>query len=238
MMLDFQKIHARAAKRKGGEAVLAPLLGPAPDNAAVAKIPDNRILSTMAERIFAAGFVWRVIEEKWPGFEEAFLGFEPKRLLFQPDDFWHELASDSRIVRNPQKIKSVRDNAAFVDRVSKEHGSFGKFIAGWPADDQVGLTAYLAKHGSRLGGNTGQYFLRWLEWDTFVVSSDMAAALRDAGLDIAENPTSKRDLDKIQAQINQWSAETGLPRRHISRILAMSIGENRSAEALREYMGD
>ncbi|MBZ9659534.1 DNA-3-methyladenine glycosylase I [Mesorhizobium sp. ESP-6-4] len=237
-MLDFQKIHARAAKRKGGEAVLAPLLGPAPDNMAVAKIPDDRILSTMAERIFAAGFVWRVIEQKWPGFEEAFLGFEPKRLLFQPDDFWHELASDSRIVRNPQKIKSVRDNAAFVDRVSKEHGSFGKFIASWPADDQVGLTAYLAKHGSRLGGNTGQYFLRWLEWDTFVVSTDMAAALRDAGLDIAENPTSKRDLDKIQAQINQWSAETGLPRRHISRILAMSIGENRSAEALREYMSD
>ncbi|MEI9403660.1 DNA-3-methyladenine glycosylase I [Mesorhizobium argentiipisi] len=237
-MLDFQKIQARAAKRKGGEAVLAPLLGPAPDNQAVAKVPDDRILSTMAERVFAAGFVWRVIEQKWPGFEEAFLGFEPKRLLFQPDDFWHELASDSRIVRNPQKIKSVRDNAAFVDRVSKEHGSFGEFIAGWPADDQVGLTAYLAKHGSRLGGNTGQYFLRWLEWDTFVVSADMAAALRDAGLDIAENPTSKRDLDKIQAQINQWSAETGLPRRHISRILAMSIGENRSAEALREYMGD
>ena len=237
-MLDFQKIHARAAKRKGGEAVLAPLLGPAPDNKAVAKVPDDRILSTMAERIFAAGFVWRVIEQKWPGFEEAFLGFEPKRLLFQPDDYWHELASDSRIVRNPQKIRSVRDNAAFVDRVSKEHGSFGKFIAAWPADDQVGLTAYLAKHGSRLGGNTGQYFLRWLEWDTFVVSTDMAAALRDAGLDIAGNPTSKRDLDKIQAQINQWSAETGLPRRHISRILAMSIGENRSAEALREYMGD
>ncbi|TPI39373.1 DNA-3-methyladenine glycosylase I [Mesorhizobium sp. B3-1-9] len=237
-MLEFQKIHARAAKRKGGEAVLALMLGPTPDNTAVAKIPDDRILSTMAERIFAAGFVWRVIEQKWPGFEEAFLGFEPKRLLFQPDDFWHELASDSRIVRNPQKIKSVRDNAAFVDRVSKENGGFGKFIASWPADDQVGLTAYLAKHGSRLGGNTGQYFLRWMEWDTFVVSTDMAAALRDAGLDIAENPTSKRDLDKIQAQINRWSAETGLPRRHISRILAMSIGENRSAEALREYMGD
>ncbi|MDX8527599.1 DNA-3-methyladenine glycosylase I [Mesorhizobium sp. MSK_1335] len=237
-MPDFKKIRDRAAKRKGGDGTLVSLLGPMPDNMAAAKIPDDRILSTMAERIFAAGFVWRVIEQKWPGFEEAFLGFEPKRLLFQPDDFWHELASDSRIVRNPQKIKSVRDNAAFVDRVSKEHGSFGKFIAGWPADDQVGLTAYLAKHGSRLGGNTGQYFLRWLEWDTFVVSIDMASALRDAGLDIAESPTSKRDLDKIQAQINQWSAETGLPRRHISRILAMSIGENRSVEALREYMGD
>ncbi|RWP51483.1 DNA-3-methyladenine glycosylase I [Mesorhizobium sp.] len=237
-MMDFQKIRARAAKRKGGEAVLASLLGSMPDNAAVADVADDRVLSIMAERVFAAGFVWRVIEQKWPGFEEAFLRFEPKRLLFQPDDFWHDLTADERIVRNPQKIKSVRDNAAFVERVSKEHGGFGRFLADWPADDQVGLMAYLGKHGSRLGGHTGQYFLRWLEWDAFIVSTDMAAALRDAGLDIAESPTSKRDLDKIQNQINAWAAQTGLPRRHISRILAMSIGENHSPEALREYMGE
>lgn len=98
--------------------------------------------------------------------------------------------------------------------------------------------AYLGKHGSRLGGNTGQYFLRWLEWDAFIVSADMAAALRDAGLDLAQSPTSKKDLGKIQVQINAWAAETGLPRRHISRILAMSIGENHPPEALREYMGE
>lgn len=237
-MLDFQQIRARAAKRKGGDAVLASLLGAATDNSAVAKLSDDRVLSAMAERVFAAGFVWSVIEQKWPGFEEAFLGFEPKRLLFQPDDFWHDLASDKRIVRNPQKIRSVRDNAAFVERVSKEHGSFGKFLAQWPANDQIGLTAYISKHGSRLGGATGQYLLRWLDWDTFIVSKDMSAALRDAGLDIAENPTSKRDLDKIQAQINAWADSTGLSRKHISRILSMSIGENRPVEVLQQYSGE
>ncbi|TPJ43398.1 DNA-3-methyladenine glycosylase I [Mesorhizobium sp. B2-6-5] len=237
-MADFKTIRARAANRKGDEAELTSLLGPMPDNAVVADITDDRILSTMAERVFAAGFVWRVIEQKWPGFEEAFLRFEPKRLLFQPDDFWYDLALDQRIVRNPQKIKSVRDNAAFVERVSREHGGFGNFLAEWPADDQIGLMAYLGKHGSRLGGNTGQYFLRWLGWDAFVISADMAAALRDAGLDIAENPTSKKDLDKVQIQINRWADETGLPRRHISRILAMSIGENHSPQSLRDYMGD
>jgi 3-methyladenine DNA glycosylase Tag len=237
-MPDFETIRARAAKRKGGEAVLASLLGAAPVNARLANVPDDRILSTMAERVFAAGFVWSVIEQKWPGFEEAFLGFEPKRLLFQPDDFWGELASDKRIVRNGQKIKSVRDNAAFVERVSKEHGGFGKFLAEWPADDQVGLMVFFGKHGSRLGGNTGQYLLRWLDWDAFVISPDVAAALRDAGLDIAENPTSNRDLEKIQAQMNAWVAETGLARKHISRILAMSVGENRAPEALRQYMGE
>ncbi|MDP3897154.1 MAG: DNA-3-methyladenine glycosylase I [Mesorhizobium sp.] len=237
-MADFASIRARAAQRKGGDDVLASLLGSAPDNRAVAGLTDDRILSTMAERVFSAGFVWRVIAQKWPGFEEAFLGFEPKRLLFQPEDFWHDLASDTRIVRNPQKIRSVRENAAFIERVSSAHGSFGAFLGNWPADDQVGLMAYLAKHGSRLGGNTGQYFLRWVGWDAFIVSTDFAAALRDAGLDIADNPTSQRDLGRIQAQINQWAAETGLARMQISRILAMSTGANASADELRAYMGE
>ena len=237
-MADFAKIRTRAAKRKGGDAVLESLLGPKPDNAAIADVPDHRILSTMAERVFAAGFVWRVIEQKWPGFEEAFLGFEPKRLLFQPDDFWHDLASDTRIVRNPQKIRSVRDNAVFVERVSQEHGGFGKFLAGWPATDQVGLMAYLGKHGSRLGGNTGQYLLRWLGWDCFILSTDMVLALRDAGLEIGDKAASKKDLAAIQDQVNRWAKKTGLPRAHISRILAMSIGQNHSADELRTYMGE
>ncbi|MCO5157111.1 MAG: DNA-3-methyladenine glycosylase I [Aquamicrobium sp.] len=226
-MPTFAEIRARAEERKGGAGVLATLLGPKPDNAALAALPDARVLAAMAQRIFAAGFVWSVIESKWPGFEEAFLGFEPKRLTFQPDDFWHDLAADKRIVRNPQNIRAVRDNAAFVARVSDEHGSFGRFLATWPADDQIGLTAWLARNGSRLGGHTGPFLLRSLGWDAFILWSDVVAALRDAGIDIAKNPTSKKDLAKAQAQINAWAEETGLPRAHISRILAMSIGENR-----------
>jgi 3-methyladenine DNA glycosylase Tag len=179
-----------------------------------------------------------VIQQKWAGFEEAFLGFEPKRLLFQPEDFWHDLASDARIVRNPQKIKSVRENAAFVDRISSEHGSFGTFLAKWPADDQAGLIDFLGKHGSRLGGNTGQYLLRWIGWDSYIVSGDMLAALRDAGLDVSEKASSKSDRAKIQAQLNQWASETGRPYVHLSRILAMSMGPNRTPEEIRQYVGD
>lgn len=237
-MESFETIRRRAAERKGGDAVLASLLGPRPDNAALSRMPDDRILSTMAERVFSAGFVWRVIQQKWPGFEEAFLGFEPKRLLFQPDDFWHDLASDARIVRNPQKIRSVRENAAFVERISAEHGSFGRFLANWPADDQAGLMAFLGKHGSRLGGNTGQYLLRWVGWDAYILSGDMISALRDAGLEISDSVSSKADKAKVQARLNAWASETGLPYVHLSRVLAMSIGVNHSAEDLNRYMGD
>ena len=141
-------------------------------------------------------------------------------------------------MRNPQKIRSVRDNAGFVERISAEHGGFGRFLANWPKDDQAGLLALLGKQGSRLGGNTGQYFLRWIGFDAYIVSPDMAAALRDAGLAIADNPTSKKDLAAIQARMNAYAAETGLPYTHLSRILALSIGENRAAEDLRAYVGE
>ena len=78
-----------------------------------------------------------------------------------------------------------------------------------------------------LGGNSGQMLLRFLGWDGFVTSKDVVACLRDAGLDIAEETKSKGDLAKVQAQFNAWAGETGLPYAHLSRICALSIGENR-----------
>ena len=90
----------------------------------------------------------------------------------------------------------------------------------------------LARRGSRLGGRSGQVLLRFLGWDGFVTWRDMAACLRDAGLDVAEVITSKRDLAKVQAQFNAWAEETGLPYVHLSRICAMSIGENYDAATL------
>ena len=105
----------------------------------------------------------------------------------------------------------MRHNAQFVADIAREHGSFGKFLAQWPADDQVGLLEVLAKRGARLGGKTGQYFLRFVGRDSFITSADVVACLRDAGLDIAENPTSKKDMKKVQDQFNAWAKETGLP---------------------------
>jgi len=235
-MKTFAEIEARAARRKGGKAELEKLLSKPLSPKKLAVIPDDRVLAEMAKRIFSAGFVWSVIETKWPGFEEAFLGFEPKRLLFQPEDYWHDLTSDTRIVRNGQKIMAVRENAKFVADVSAEHGGFAQFLSDWPADDQIGLMEFLAKHGKRLGGNTGQYLLRFLGRDSFIVSKDMATCLRDVGLDIAESPTSKKDLRKIQEQLNAWAKESGRSYNEMSRICAMSIGENYAPEALRERM--
>jgi len=223
--VSFKTIRARAEKRKGGPKALEKLLPKKPNANALAKLSDDRILAEMTQRVFSAGFAWSVIETKWPGFEDAFLGFEPAKLTFQPDEFWDRLMTDTRIVRNGAKILSVRENAAFVQAIAREHGSFGKFLAKWPSSDEIGLLDLLAKRGSRLGGNTGQMFLRFVGWDGFVTSQDVVACLREAGLDIADEVKSKGDLAKVQAQFNAWADETGLPYAHLSRICALSIGE-------------
>ena len=231
-MTAFRTIRARAQKRKGGAAALTALLPAAPDNARAANVADDRVLAEMARRVFCAGFVWRVIEQKWPGFEAAFLGFRPKVLVARPDEFWEGLVADRRIVRNGQKIMSVRRNAAFVLELAAEHGSVGKMLAAWPGNDQAGLLTLLAKRGDRLGGASGQMLLRSLGWDAFMTSRDVVACLRDAGVDVAEQVTSKRDMAKVQAQFNAWADETGLSYTVLSRICALSIGENHTAEEL------
>ena len=132
----------------------------------------------------------------------------------------------------------IRDsaNAKFVSDIAAEHGGFGKFLANWPADDQIGLLEVLAKRGARLGGFSGQYLLRFLGRDSFILTKDLLMCLRDSGVPISEKGTSKKDLKLAQAQINAWAEESGLPLTHISRICSMSIGENRLAEQLKEAM--
>jgi 3-methyladenine DNA glycosylase Tag len=237
-VISFKTILARAEKRKGGAEPLERLLPAKADAKALAALGDDRVLAEMTKRVFSAGFAWRVIEAKWPGFEEAFLGFQPARLVFEPDEFWDALTSDTRIVRNGAKIMSVRANARFVTDVAREHGGFGRFLVAWPSADEVGLLELLVKRGSRLGGNTGQMTLRFLGWDGFVTSKDVVACLRDAGLDVAEEIKSKRDLAKAQAQFNAWAEETGLPYATLSRICAMSIGENYAAHERRGFADD
>lgn len=226
MMVKFDDILARAQNRKGGEEALNALLPKPPIREKLKHISDDRILAEMAKRVFCAGFVWKVIEAKWPGFEAAFLGFNPEALVFQPNEFWDGLLGDPRIVRNATKIFSVRENAIFVREIADEYGSFGQFLAAWPATDQIGLMAFLSKRGKRLGGNSGQLLLRHVGWDSFVLTTDVVACLRQAGLDIAPAAKSKGDLAKVQAQFNAWVAETGLPYGHLSKICALSVGEN------------
>ena len=221
-MRSFDKIYAVAAKRKGGPAELEKLLDTPKSKAALKKIPDNRWLAEMTKRIFQAGFNWKVVEAKWDGFEEAFQGFDVARCAMLSDEDLGRLASDTRIIRNGAKIAAVRDNAVFLKEIAAEHGSAGAFFAGWPDKDYVGLLELLKKRGSRLGGATAQYFLRFCGKDSFITGGDVVTALIREGV-VDKAPTSKRDLAAAQAAFTAWSEESGRPMMQISRTLACSV---------------
>ena len=222
-MTPFSEILERAASRHGGAAALEKRLAETKplSPAKLAAIPDDRWLAMMTRRIFQAGFNWSVIDNKWDGFEAAFDGFDVGRWVMAPDEDLDALAKDSRIVRNSQKIRTVRENAVFIADLAKEHGSAGKAFGGWPAEDFAGLLDLLKRRGSRLGGSTAQYFLRSMGVDSYVLSAHVTAALIEAGV-IDKPPTSKKGMAAVQAAFNQWMAESGRSLTAISRTLGYS----------------
>lgn len=224
-MEAFEDILARAVMRKGGEAVVEEQVTMAERFLRdLSKVPEDRFLAEMTRAIFKAGFVWKVIDAKWQGFEDAFHNFDIGACLFLDPDELDALGRDERIIRNMQKIVTVPQNAKMIADVAGEHGTFGAFLQTWPEDDYVGLLDYLHKHGSRLGGQTSQFFLRFVGKDGFVLSRDGVRAMIEAGA-LEKPPTGKAGMKKVQAAYNTWREETGYSTIRISRILSMSTGD-------------
>jgi len=221
-MDTFASIFEHAAQRKGGEAALEALLVKPKTAAALRRIKDSDVLAEMTRCIFRSGFVWKVIENKWPGFEAAFDQFDVSSCAMLSDEDLERLQQNPEIVRNAKKIASVRRNAQYILDVRAEHGSFGKFLAAWPEDDFVELWAELKNKGDRLGGQTGRFFLRFIGRDTPMFSGDVVKALIAQGV-VDKEPTSKAALRAVQAAFNQWRGESGRSYNEISRTLAFSV---------------
>ncbi|MEM7091344.1 MAG: DNA-3-methyladenine glycosylase I, partial [Pseudomonadota bacterium] len=168
-----------------------------------------------------AGFNWKVIQAKWDGFESAFDGFDIGRCAMMDDEKFDTLLQDPSIVRNGTKIASVRDNAAFLLEL-RDDGGAGKVLGGWPSSDFVGLLDMLKKRGSRLGGSTAQYAMRFAGRDSFILSRDVVARLIAEGI-IDKPPASKKSMAAVQGAFNTWMDQSGRSLTEISRVLAMSI---------------
>jgi len=224
-MRSVDELFELAASYRGDRDVIEDMLPSIKSPDEIKSVPDDRILAGMTKAVFQAGFSWKVIENKWPGFEEAFEGFVPVRWKFMSDDDLDALLKDTCIVRNGMKIQTVRDNAVMLCDLEDEYGSAAGCIADWPMDDFTGLLAMLQKRGSRLGGSTAQYFLRFMGKDGWVMGRDVVAALVREGV-VDKAPTGKGAQAKVQAAFNQWSEESGRSFAHISRLLALSIGPN------------
>ncbi|MCG7519232.1 DNA-3-methyladenine glycosylase I [Ruegeria sp. Ofav3-42] len=220
-MRHFEEIFAIAADRHGGPAALDAKLSKPKSPAELAAMPDDRWLSIITKCVFQAGFNWKVIENKWGGFEAAFDGFDVGRCAFMDDEKFDALLQDTRIVRNGTKISTVRDNAAFLLEL-REEGGAGQVLGGWPSSDYIGLLAMLAKRGSRLGGASAQYAMRFAGRDSFILSQDVTARLVAEGV-VGKIPTSKKAMAAVQEAFNTWMDQSNRSLTEISRVLAMSL---------------
>ncbi len=220
-MHHFEEIYQMSADRHGGSAELERKLSKPKPIAELAAMPDDRWLSIITKTVFQAGFNWKVIEAKWDGFETAFDGFDVGRCAFMDDEKFDALLQDTRIVRNGTKIATVRDNAAFLLELRAE-GGVGQILGGWPSQDYVGLLQMLAKRGSRLGGASAQYAMRFAGRDSFILSQDVTARLIAEGV-IDKPATSKKAMAAVQAAFNTWMEQSGRSLTEISRVLAMSL---------------
>ena len=86
MTQSFTSIFERAAERKGGADALEEMLTKPKTPAQLKKVSDSAVLAEMTACVFRSGFVWKVIENKWPGFEKAFHDFDVTRCAMLSDE--------------------------------------------------------------------------------------------------------------------------------------------------------
>jgi len=91
---------------------------------------DLRLFEFLILEGAQAGLSWSTILAKREGYRRAFAGFAPHRVArFTPSKL-ASLADDPGIVRNRLKIASSVVNAKAFLAVSKEHGSFDRYVWG------------------------------------------------------------------------------------------------------------
>jgi DNA-3-methyladenine glycosylase I len=103
---------------------------------------DAVLFERLVLEINQAGLSWLTVLKKRAAFRAAFAGFDPAVVAaFGPDDR-ERLLADAGIIRNRAKVDAAIANAATVERLRAEHGSF----SGWldaahplPKDEWVRL---------------------------------------------------------------------------------------------------
>ncbi|MEM0949511.1 MAG: DNA-3-methyladenine glycosylase I [Pseudomonadota bacterium] len=217
-MRHIDEILAVSVERKGSKELVFAGLEQSASQDTLAAIPDDRWLSEMGRAVFQAGFSWKTVDRMWPGFETAFHGFDPGWCSHIEDERFDALVAKTAIVRHGPKIHCIAENARFV--LGKT--GFGAWVAQFGPERYSELLLALKSEGSRLGGTTGQYFLRSMGVDSWILSRDVSARLVAEGV-IDKVVVTKRCYGSIQDAFDNWRGQSGYSLKEISRILATSL---------------
>ena len=90
---------------------------------------DRALFERLALEGFQAGLSWATILRKRKAFQVAFADFEPVVVASFGEADRQRLLEDAGIVRNRAKIAATIDNAALIQRLEAEYGSFGEYLS-------------------------------------------------------------------------------------------------------------
>ena len=89
---------------------------------------DRRLFEKLCLEGFQSGLSWRTILTKRENFRAAFHGFDPDRVAAFTDADVERLLGDTGIVRHRGKIAAVINNAARLQELVQQEGSFAAYI--------------------------------------------------------------------------------------------------------------
>lgn len=225
MTIDYQWLYQYALRRRGSIQQLEDSLPQPLSSEQLMAIADDRYLSMMTQRIFRAGLRHSMVDARWPAFEEAFWGFDPEKMVLLSAEHIENHMQNKALIRHLGKLRSIVHNAQLVLDIRQEYGSFGRFLAQWPSSDIVGLWQLLRKRGKQLGGYSTPGFLRMAGKDTFLITTDVVAALVAHGI-IDRNPSSQSALRDVQTAFNNLQEQSGRPLCQLSAMLAWTVNHD------------
>jgi len=220
-MIDYQWLYEYALRRKGSITELEEFLPQPASEQELLALSDAEYLSLITRRVFRAGLRHAMVDARWPAFEEAFWGFEPEKMVLLSAEHIEQHMQNKALIRHLGKLRSIPHNAQMVLDLSAEYGSFGRFLAQWPVSEITGLWRLLMQRGYQLGGRSAPGFLRLAGKDTFLLTTDVVAALIAADI-IHKTPTSQADLRAVQQEFNRLHEVSGRPMCQLSAMLALT----------------
>ncbi|CAN5651921.1 DNA-3-methyladenine glycosylase I [soil metagenome] len=92
---------------------------------------DNRLFEILSLGGQQAGISWLIVFKKREAYRKLFLRFNIKKVAAMKETELHKILSDTSIIRNRNKINSIVHNAKRALEITKEFGSFNKYIWGF-----------------------------------------------------------------------------------------------------------
>lgn len=177
------------------------------------KLNDNKIFKILTMIVFYSGFRSSVVESK----EEIILGHFPdyQTVSQYSEEDYNIILSDTKMIRNRNKIKACIQNAKKFKTIVNKYGSFQNYLDSFNANDSFENFFILKDklcNFSFLGETTVYHFLSDLGFN--VLKPDRVILRIFKRLGLIEN--DERLLAIKQGKL--FAKETGLPIRYIDII--------------------